>query len=202
MSGVFGKLTRAPIRWFSYALGAVALAASAAFGGFAPVENPQPVLKVGDVNVGEPWNIKIVSVRLVQDLEPAVRLEDKQDHWLAVVVEIQITDVNSHSDIRDILLLPTAEGIVRTSYEQATKDQGAHEVLVTSDGTRVKALHPGLTEKVAFLWEQKGDVVPTQVEVQIMGKTWRENTLTSGMEWLDLAPRAMLTASVEDKRNG
>jgi hypothetical protein len=202
MSGVIGKLTRAPIQWISYALGGLALAVSAAFGGFAPVEHPEPVLKVGEVNAGTPWNVKIVSVRLVQDLEPAVRLEDKQNHWLAVVAEIEITDVESHSDIRDIIMLPTAEGLVFDEYMKTTKDQRAREVLITSDATRVDALHPGLTERVAFLWEQKGDVLPKQVEVQIMGKTWRENTLSGTMEWLDLAPRATLTAPVEDKRNG
>ncbi|NUT35040.1 MAG: hypothetical protein HOV79_18440 [Hamadaea sp.] len=190
------------MQWISYVVGGLALAVSAAFGGFAPIENPEPVLKAGQVDAGKPWNVTILRARLVKDLEPAARLQDKNNHWLAVVADIEITDVESHSDIRDILLVPKAEGLVLGERTSTTKEYRAYEVIVTSDGTRVESLHPGLKETVAFLWEQKGDVVPTEVEIQIMGMTWRKDSLTGVMGWHDLAPRATLTVPVEDKRNG
>ncbi|NUO59068.1 MAG: hypothetical protein HOV71_00740 [Hamadaea sp.] len=196
-----GRVARAPMQWFLYVVGGLALVVSAAFGGFAPVKQAEPVLKVGEVNAGTPWNVKITSVRLVGSLEPQVRLKDPADHWLAVIAEVEITDVESRSDIRDIILVKDVPGILHDEFN-GDGDEFAREVVVTSDGTRVTTLHPGLTEKVAFLWEVKPDTVPTQVEVQIMGKTHRKSSLTDLMEWLDLAPRAVLTAPVEDKRNG
>jgi len=200
-SGVMGRIARAPMQWLAYGVGGLALAVSAAFGGFTPVKQAEPVLKVGEVNAGTPWNVKITSVRLVGSLEPQARLEDKTDHWLAVIAEVEITDVESRSDIRDIILLNGVQGILHDEFN-GDGPEFSRDLLITSDGSRVTTLHPGLTEKVAFLWEQKGDVVPTQVEVQIMGKTHRKSTLTDMMEWLDLAPRAVLTVPVEDKRNG
>lgn len=201
MSGVMGRIARAPMQWFLYGVGGLALAVSAAFGGFAPVEKTEPVLKVGEVNAGTPWNVKITAVRLVKDLEPQISLKDKADHWLAVIAEVEITDVESRHDIRDIVLAKDIPGVLHYEFN-GNGPELAREVVVTSDGTRVEALHPGLTEKVAFLWEVKPDSVPTKIEVEIMGKTYRESSLTGLMEWLDLAPRAVLTVPVEDKRNG
>jgi hypothetical protein len=201
MSGVMGRIARAPMQWVAYGVGALALAISAAFGGFAHVGQAEPTVKVGEVNAGTPWNVKITSVRLVGSLEPQVSLADKADHWLAVIAEVEITDVESHGDIRDIILLNGVPGIVHDDFNVG-EDEFAREVVITSDGTRVQALHPGLTEKVAFLWEQKPDALPKQVEVRIMGKTHRKSSITDMMEWLDYAPRAVLTAPVEDKRNG
>ncbi|NUR69580.1 MAG: hypothetical protein HOU81_02050 [Hamadaea sp.] len=196
-----GRIARAPMQWFLYGVGGLALAVSAAFGGFAPVEKTEPVLKVGEVNAGTPWNVKITAVRLVKDLEPQISLKDKADHWLAVIAEVEITDVESRHDIRDIVLAKDIPGVLHYEFN-GNGPELAREVVVTSDGTRVEALHPGLTEKVAFLWEVKPDSVPTKIEVEIMGKTYRESSLTGLMEWLDLAPRAVLTVPVEDKRNG
>jgi hypothetical protein len=198
---ISARLRRTPAQWLVYFTAGVALAVSAAFGGWQAVSHTEAELKPGVLDAGKPWNVKVLTARLLQDLEPAVYLKDKQDHWLAVIAEVEITDDHSHIDVNRIIRIPKATGVLRgeggTSF-----DDYPYQVVLARDGTRVGALHPGMKERVAYLWEQKPDSLPTQVDVDIMGMTWRENSLTDSYEWLDEAVRASLTVPVEDKRDG
>jgi hypothetical protein len=199
---ISARLRRTPAHWYLYFGIGVSVALSAAFGGWQAVAQPKVELKPGVVDAGKPWNVKVVTARLLQDLEPAVYLQNKEDHWLAVIAEVEITDDHSHIDVNRIIRIPTATGIVIDSPSGTSFDEYPYEVLLARDGTRVESLHPGMTERVAFLWEQKPDALPNQIDVNIMGMTWRKNSLTDSYEWLDEAVRASLTVPVEDKRNG
>ena len=199
---ISARLRRTPAQWLVYSVCGVALAISAAFGGWQPVAKAEPALKPGMVDAGKPWNVKVETVRLLGNLEPAVYLKNKEDHWLAVIAEIEITDDRSHIDISQILQVPSAVGIVNDMASGTSFDAYPHDVLLSRDATRVEALHPGMPERVAFLWEQKPDALPTQVDVAIVGMTWRKNSLTDDYEWLDPEVRATLTVPVQDKRNG
>jgi hypothetical protein len=199
---ISARLRRTPLQWFLYAVGGVALAVSAAFGGWNTVSHEKATAQVGVVNPGKPWNVKVVTARLLggSDLEPAVYLKNKEDHWLVVIAEVEIVDDHSHIDVDRILRVPNAMGILESGF--GTSYQNAADVLLARDGTRVESLHPGMTERVAYLWEQEPGAVPTRVDVDIVGMTWRKNSLTDSYEWLDEAVRASLTVPVEDKRNG
>lgn len=197
---ISARLRRTPLQWFVYALMGVALAVSAAYGGWDTVKPEKASAQVGVVNPGKPWNVKVVTARLLQDLEPAVYLKNKEDHWLVVIAEVEITDDHSHIDVNRIVRLPNAMGLLKSGF--STSYQNASDVLLARDGTRVESLHPGMTERVAYLWEQGPDAIPTKVDVDIVGMTWRKNSLTDSYEWLDEAVRASLTVPVEDKRNG
>jgi hypothetical protein len=199
---ISARLRRTPAQWLFYTCCGLALAVSAAFGGWQTVSQAQPELKAGVVDPGKPWNVKVVTARLLGNLEPAVYLKNKEDHWLAVIAEIEITDDHSHIDISRILQVPNAVGVLVDMPTGTSFDAYPHDVLLSRDATRVEALHPGMPEKVAFLWEQKPDALPTEVDVAIVGMTWRKNTLTDEYEWLDPKVRATVTVPVEDKRNG
>jgi hypothetical protein len=194
---ISARLRRTPAQWLVYLTAGVALAVSAAFGGWQPVSHSKAEIKPGVLDAGKPWNVTVVTARLLQDLEPAVYLKDKQDHWLVVIAEVEITDDHSRIDVSRIIRIPDATGVVWTS-----PGDFPDQVLLSRDGTQVEALHPGMKERVAYLWEQKPDSLPTQLDVDIMGMTWRKNSLTDSYEWLDLAVRASLTVPVEDKRHG
>lgn len=196
------RLRRTPAQWIGYTAGGLALAISAAFGGWQTVSVEQAKLKPGQLDPGRPWNVKVVTARLLKDLEPAVYLENKEDHWLVVIAEVEITDDHSHIDVDGIVQVPNAVGILTGLQSGTSFDKYASDVLLSRDGTRVTSLHPGMPERVAYLWEQKPDALPTQVDVDIMGMTWRKNSLTDDYEWLDEHVRASLTVPVEDKRNG
>lgn len=201
---ISARLRRTPAQWFVYVCGGVALAVSAAFGGWNAVAQEKVELKPGVVDPGKPWNVKVLTARLLDGaaLEPATYLKNKEDHWLVVIAEIEITDDRSHSDVNRIIRVPTATGLLMSGTSGTSFDEYPNDLLLSRDATRVEALHPGMTERVAYLWEQKPDAVPTEVDVDIIGMTWRKNTLTDSHEWLDEAVRASLTVPVEDKRNG
>ena len=199
---ISARLRRTPAQWLFYTCCGVVLAVSAAFGGWQTVSQAEPELTAGVVDQGKPWNVKVVTARLLGDLEPAVYLKNKEDHWLAVIAEIEITDDHSHIDVSRILQVPNAVGVLVDMPTGTSFDAYPHDVLLSRDATRVEALHPGMPEKVAFLWEQKPDALPTEVDVAIVGMTWRKNTLTDEYEWLDPKVRATVTVPVEDKRNG
>jgi hypothetical protein len=199
---ISARLRRTPAQWLVYSCCGVALVVSAAFGGWQKVDSAEPPLKPGDVNAGKPWNVKVETVRLLGNLEPAVYLKNKQDHWLAVIATIEITDTRSHTDIAQIIQVPNAVGLYKAFPTGTYLDNYADNVLVSRDATRVWALNPGMPERLAFLWEQKPDALPKEVDVSIIGMTWRENTLTNDYEWMDDEPRATLTVPVQDKRSG
>jgi hypothetical protein len=199
---ISAQLRRTPAQWILYACGGVAVAVAAAFGGLQTIHHERPTLQVGQVDPGEPWDVKVLTARLLGNLEPAVYLKNKEDHWLVVIAEVTVTDTTSHTDINRIIRVPQALGILIDTPTGTSFDQYLYEVLLSRDGTRAEALHPGMTERVAYLWEQKPDALPKSVAVDIMGLTWRENSLTGSHEWLDEAVRASLTVPVEDKRNG
>lgn len=199
---ISARLRLTPAQWLVYSCGGIAVALVAAFGGWQAVAQDKAELRPGVLDAGTPWNVKVVTARLLKDLEPAVYLKDKQDHWLAVIAEVEITDDHSHIDVDHIIRVPTAPGIIIDMPSGTSSDADPYAVLLARDGTRVEALNPGMTERVAYLWEEKPDAVPTEVDVDIMGMTWRKNSLTDSYEWLDLAVRASLTVPVEDKRDG
>ena len=199
---ISARLRRTPAQWILYACGGMAVAVSAAFGGLQTVSHERPALQVGQVDEGTPWNVKVVTARLLGSLEPAVYLKNKEDHWLAVIAEVEITDTESHSDVNRIIRVPQAVGILVDNPSGTSFDAYPNNLLLARDGTNVQALHPGMKERVAFLWEQKPDALPTSVAVDVMGLTWRKSSLSGAYGWFDEAVRASLTVPVEDKRNG
>jgi len=165
-----------------------------------PPEGP-PVVAVDELNAGEPWDVTVDGAALAADLSPAVLLED--GYWLAVTAQVEITDDESRRDVDEILCVRDVAGLA-LEPEESTACPGAvpaNDIRLVRDGSAVGALHPGLPERVAYLWElAAGADPPTEVHVDIVGKTFRENSLTGRMEWLDEAPRAQLTVPVEDRR--
>ena len=58
-----------------------------------------------------------------------------------------------------------------------------------------------MPEALAFAWAQSPDAgLPTEIEVQIYGKTRRADSLTGSIGWFDDAPRSRVTVPVEDRR--
>ncbi|HEY8472037.1 MAG TPA: hypothetical protein VIL37_05310 [Natronosporangium sp.] len=172
-------------------------------GGFDPVPPPEPpMVAVDERNEGEPWTVTVDGAVLAGNLEPAVLQED--GYWLAVIAEVEITDVESRRDAYEILCVRDVVGLARQHDEPSEGCPGAVEaddIRLVRDGSAVTTLHPGLPERVAYLWELAADAEPpAEVRVEIVGETYREDSLTGRMEWLDPAPRAQLLVPVEDRR--
>jgi hypothetical protein len=160
-----------------------------------------PVVAEDELNEGEPWNVTVAGAVLAADLEPAVLHED--GYWLAVIADVEITSDESRSDVHEILYVRDVQGLAREHTESGIYPGAifADDIRLVRDGSAVGILHPGLPDRVAFLWELASDTPPpTEVSVEIVGKTYREVSITGQMDWLDEAPRAQLTLSVDDRR--
>lgn len=181
---------------------AVAVSVVGLLGGFDRVANDLPVVAVDQPNRGQPWNVTVDGAALAADLEPAVLQEE--GYWLAVIAEVEITADESRGDVDEVLCARDVEGLAREPAESSACPDAvpADDIRLVRDGSAADTLHPGLPERVAFLWELTGDTPPPAgVQVEIVGKTYKESSLTGRMEWLDVAPRAQLTVPVDDRRD-
>lgn len=173
-------------------------------GGLDRVPPPElPVVAVDQPNEGQPWNVTVSRAVLAADLDPVLPQED--GYFLAVVATVEVTADETRGDVYDILCVTGIDGFAREHDDSPFCPDGtlADDVRLVRDPAEPAGhLHPGLPEQVAFLWElAAGTPPPAGVHVEIIGKTYRESTLTGLMEWLDEAPRAQLTVPVEDRRD-
>lgn len=161
-----------------------------------------PVVAEDERFEGEPWNVTVDGAVLAADLEPAVLLED--GYWLAVVADVELTADESWTfGLTEVMYVTGLDGVAREQRESILYPGAIFpdDVRLVRDGSAAAALHPGLPERLAFLWELTIDTPPpTEIHVEIIGMTYRESTLTGYLEWLDGEPRAQLDLPVEDRR--
>lgn len=163
---------------------------------------PLPEIAEDELHEGQPWNVTVDGAALSTELEPAQLLED--GYWLAVVAEVEVTADTSRSDVTDVLYVTEVDGLAREHAESSQYPDAvfADDVRLVRDGSRAELLHPGMTERLVFLWELARDTpAPTTVEVVITGKTLRRDSLSGELEWLDGAATAGLTVTVLDWRD-
>jgi hypothetical protein len=171
---------------------ALLLGVSAPFGGLDGVDGPGlPRTALNTVDRGSPWNVTVTGARLL-DGEALIKPQHEGDHWLVVLVTVEVTADESRNDIDDVLRLVGVPGLgkEKPDYTYLVRDQ-----------MPVGHLNPGMAEALAFAWAQSPDVtVPTEIEVQIVGKTRRADSLTGSIGWFDDAPRSRVSVPVEDRR--
>jgi hypothetical protein len=186
-----------PAQWLAGAIAAAGLAVSACFGGMAQAHTSEPeTIAAGTLIKGAPWSVTVDEGRILKS-ETGLETEKAGDRWLVVIVTIDITSVDSRSDVADVLRLRGAQGLLAARPQR---------ILLTRDGTDVGYLNPGMPERVGFCWEQSSSVpVPTSVDVDVYNETLRANNLSGSVsggnkEWLDPTIRATIHTPVQDKR--
>jgi len=189
------RLAALPLRWFGIGAGVLALGVSGFAGGLAPVAEPgTPQVQPSAAVDAGPVKVTVLTGRVVSDLSPIKPSEDG-DRWFLVIAMIEVTADDSRVT-PDPLRLPHVTGLLKKAPDR---------VLLSRDATEVEYLNPGMPERVAYVWEQRPDApLPATVEVDILGATYRTNSLTGGKEWMpdDDAdqPRATVQVPVQDKR--
>jgi hypothetical protein len=166
------------------------------FGGWSSNASAhQPAqIALNQANDGVPWKITVTGGRLVDDQPPLVAKE-AGDRWIVILATVEITADESRNDVADALRISGADGLVKGN------DDGPVMVALLSDFSPAPYLQPGLAEQLAFGWQQSPSAaVPTQVQVTIIGETFRRDHLTGAMEWTDNAPRAVVTVPIVDRR--
>jgi hypothetical protein len=187
------------------ALVAAATAGTGLAGGYDRVpEQESPSVAVGEINHGQPWNVRVTQAVLFDgaDLEPVVTLTEESNHWLVVVADVEVTAPVSRTDVNEVLFPTGIDGIDDPKLSGVVSGAPPVDqvVLVRDDSTSV-VLHPGLPEQVAFGWERSSEAPPpAEIQVQIIGKTLRKNFFDESRDWLDPAVRATVTVPLEDRR--
>jgi hypothetical protein len=184
---------KVPLHQVGLGLGALALAVSGLFGGLGTTRDSTPTVKLGAAIDGGPWRVTFLRARLFNELPP-LSLQKKGDRWLAIVATVEVTTAESRNDMNDILRVPAVPGLLSKppSY-----------VVLARDATNVSYLNPGMPEKIGFFWEQSADSpAPTEVDVRMLGKIQRADSLTGHLNWFDdPTARAQIHLTVDDQRN-
>jgi hypothetical protein len=150
-----------------------------------------PDVAVNTVDHGVPWHVTVTGARLA-DGEALVKPKNEGDRWLIVLATVEVSDDESSNDFGDTLRLSGVTGL---------RSEEADYVYLVRDDSIAMRLNPGMPEALAYAWAQSPDApVPTEVEVQIVGKTERADSLTGSIGWFDDAARARVLVPVLDRR--
>jgi hypothetical protein len=196
---VTARLTALPLRWLAVGAGALALAASGLFHGLdAAAVAGIPQVKPSTVTRDGPWNVSVLTCRVVSDLSPLKPLKDG-DRWFIVLAYVNVTASDSQTNIGDIIRIPQVQGLTATDGPDG---RSPDHVVLARDASEVDYLNPGMTERVGFVWEQSASApIPSETLVQVYGATLRESSLTGNTEWLNQSVRAEVRTPVQDRRS-
>ena len=146
----------------------------------APPPAPAPTANVNDTVSGGPWDVAVTNAAAAADLgayEPRT-----EGNWLlAVVVRIDVRTAQSQkvAQLASIATLPGLAGMVDA-------DRYPLAVALVRDGSRVEYLHPGLPERVAFIFEMSARApVPDEVVVSLKGWAAVMSFSERRLEWRD-----------------
>jgi hypothetical protein len=191
------RLRALPLQWLAGATAVVGLAVSACFGGMAQAHSSEPAtVAAGSLITGQPWSVTVVEGRILKS-QTGLETQNRGDRWLVVIATVDITSVDSRSDVSDIIRLRGVTGLLTVKPQR---------ILLSRDGTDVNFLNPGMPERVGFCWEQSPGVpLPKFVDVDVYNETLRANNLSGSVsggnkDWLDPRVRATIHTPVQDKR--
>ena len=200
------RLTQQPLRNLG-ALGAgVVLLATAAFGGLEPAEEPGATgFGLGDTVHAAPLEVTVDRVVWVDGGLPGATLTDDANRWIAVVAAVSTDHSASLSaEPARTVALAGVDGLVGRPVDGSDAVL-SDEQLVLADGSRLSPMQPGLTYEVAFLFEQAaGAPAPTEVDLVLLGHTWRADSFDGTEQWLDPSPvaRARVPARPAEDSSG
>lgn len=185
MRSVFARLkTRVALT-----AGSAAALATAVLYGAVDALSPQPIadFAAGESIVAGQWRVMPKRAWLSPAQVYDVRMDEER--W-ALVLEADLTNrtASSSRDYTDV-------------FHLGTRAAGADEppaVVLVRDGRRAPALHPGMTETVAFVWTLPvSETIPSPLEVRIQAKSWKPVDNLYGVPgWYNLRPIGRLSLPV------
>src|SRR5262245_39264546 len=106
------RVAALPLRWMGIGAGVLALGVSGLAGGRDPVTVPGlPQVRPSELSPGGPWNIMVLTGRLVADLSP-IKPDHDGDRWFILLVKVEDTDTESRSDAIDAIKVSNVDGLV------------------------------------------------------------------------------------------
>jgi hypothetical protein len=189
-SKVASRLLEQPLRTLGVGVTGIVLGATALFGGLEdadPTSRDVTSVKIGEKVVAAPYEITIRKVVWVDELPNVYPLE-KGSHWLAITATVRNTHTESlfgAVELKDALALSGVEGLVEKPERGTERVESTYRKII-ADTTDLSPVQPGLSYEMVFLFEQRADAAPpTEVAVEAVGHTWRQNSIDKTMGWLD-----------------
>lgn len=155
----------------------LALGVSGLFGGWDAVPAPaEAQLTAGTPIDGGPWRVEVIEAKVAGDMPP-LRRQDENNRWVYVIANVTITAHESITLTKQILRLSGVDGLLT---------EEPYDMALDRDKRVIRRLHPNMTEKVIFFWEQDGDApLPTSLTVLVQARTYREDSLSHEAKWMD-----------------
>lgn len=162
------------------------------FGAWDPVvTEPEPLGAGEAIEVG-PFELTVVRAEVTDEL--GFLTPQEGNRLLAVVVDV--TNVSDRPEygvlLARIFPTPTAEGIAPRGSpfgESAGSEETTEEprlpdptILAADDGTNLDSINPGISYRVALVWEQQLDQAQDEVTLDVAELTWIEEDTTFGMD--------------------
>lgn len=194
-SAVGRRLADQPLRNLGAVGTGAILLVTAAFGGLEPAETAGPTtFAFGDTVRAAPLDITVDRVTWLDGELPGVYLTDDENRWIGVVATVTTDHSASLSAEPSYTVgLAGVEGLLGDPVDGVDAVLSADQLLM-ADASRLSPMQPGLTYEVVYLFEQDGDVLPPQeVELVLLGHTWRADTFDGTFGWKDPAPVARAT---------
>jgi hypothetical protein len=193
-----------PLKQLAAWLGALALALTAPFGGWADASHPPMTVVTADqvVKTG-PIDVTITRIRAnTRPGETFAAMEDGQYLLVFGTARGTAKTTLTNGELADAIRLDGVPGLEKTFYTNdylpVTKSMSARPtVYAVEDSTLMTELVPDLTYEVAWVWRQQAAAPPSSIDVQVQGFTWRQRSLDDYTGWLDPAPTAHLRLPVE-----
>lgn len=182
LAGARTSFAAKPLTWIGVVLAVLVLAVAGLFGGLRERHDApaHPVLAVGAAVDAGPWRVTVQRARSLDELDGAYLTDPAENRWFAVVATITVIDDVPNAEV-GVALEPRGVESLRLD------DRGrvvAPQVLRLSDGQPLGVLNPGITEDVAFLWEQaKSAPVPTEVTLDVGAPARRRDSFSTALVW-------------------
>ena len=211
-SRVATRLLEQPLRSLGIGVTVIVLGVTALFGGLAEAEETAPRVAwaaVGHTVRAAPYEVTIRKVLWVDEL-PNTYPSEKGNRWLAITATVRNTHTDSlygAVELADSVTLTGVDGLVEKPVRDTERVKSTYRK-VLADTSDLSPVQPGIGYEMVYLFEQKLSATPpAEVTVQVVGHTWRENSLDGTMGWFDPTVVAQATLpmiespqQVEDRR--
>jgi hypothetical protein len=188
-SKVAHRLLNQPLRNLGIGVAVVVLGTTAAFGGLESATGTDRLapVKVGVKTPVEPYDITLNRVLWVDEL-PNVYPSERGNRWLAITATVRNThEVSLYGavELAQSVTLSDVDGLVQAPEPGTDRVRSSYQRLIM-DNSDLYPVQPGIDYKMVFLFEQKAATpAPDRVTVELVGHTWREDSIDKTEKWLD-----------------
>lgn len=198
-----------PLRDLAAALGVGALVLTAPFGGWADAKAPEPAhVTPGTVIHTGPLDITVT--KAVWSVQPAENFTPIEGGHYLLVYGTARNATKAMLDNDELATALRVRGVTDAGAQAGTTpSETAGQALVRQspvpyhrgDASVLRAIGPDLTYEVAWVFQRqgRGADLPTTLQVEVRGFTWRKDSTDGEQKWLDPTTRSLVAVPLTEK---